>query len=409
MFEQPKKKSKSKQGRQGGFERGPNGSGMKRKRSRLQQEGAGRSLAAAKKAFKTGRDAGGSGFGGGKGGKQQRSKMQQMLEARRKGGGASSPSRSGGSTASQTQKKSAKKKAGGGGSKLSQLQQRFMDKLKGSKFRWINEQLYTTSGSASFELFQEQPDLFDVYHRGFREQVKSWPANPLDIIIARLRDQPELVVGDFGCGEARLARSIPATVHSFDLVAANDTVTACDMSDVPLADGALDVAVFCLALMGTNVVDFVTEAHRVLKPGGRLMIAEVRSRFEGKGDGPGDDDGYGYGEDDQYGGGGGGQGVQQRAEGGYKAFIATLGQIGFSFRKQTKDIKNQIFVMLDFVKEADDDGGATNGQGGGAASAGATAGAAATTAAKKKKKKKKGNGAPGSDDIYLKACRYKKR
>ena len=34
------------------------------------------------------------------------------------------------------------------------------------------------------------------------------------------------VVADFGCGEARLAQSVHrATVHSFDLVAANDKVS----------------------------------------------------------------------------------------------------------------------------------------------------------------------------------------
>lgn len=31
--------------------------------------------------------------------------------------------------------------------------------------------------------------------------------------------------------------------------------------------------------MGTNYVDFVREAHRVLKEGGELKVAEVISRF----------------------------------------------------------------------------------------------------------------------------------
>jgi len=51
------------------------------------------------------------------------------------------------------------------------------------------------------------------------------------------------------------------------------------VASVPLPDGALDVAVFCLALMGSNYADFLREAHRTLKPGGLLKIAEVRSRF----------------------------------------------------------------------------------------------------------------------------------
>jgi ubiquinone/menaquinone biosynthesis C-methylase UbiE len=41
----------------------------------------------------------------------------------------------------------------------------------------------------------------------------------------------------------------------------------------------MDVVVFCLALMGTDYPSFLREATRVLKSGGKLWIAEVRSRF----------------------------------------------------------------------------------------------------------------------------------
>ena len=37
----------------------------------------------------------------------------------------------------------------------------------------------------------------------------------------------------------------------------------------------MDIAVFCLALMGTDYPSFLAEAHRVLKPRGHLWIAEV--------------------------------------------------------------------------------------------------------------------------------------
>jgi ribosomal RNA-processing protein 8 len=46
-------------------------------------------------------------------------------------------------------------------------------------------------------------------------------------------------------------------VYSFDHVAINDKVTACDMERVPLADEALDVAVFPLSLMGKNWYDYI--------------------------------------------------------------------------------------------------------------------------------------------------------
>ena len=40
------------------------------------------------------------------------------------------------------------------------------------------------------------------------------------------------MVADFGCGDAKIARSLANTVHSFDLVAHNKHVTPCDMAKV---------------------------------------------------------------------------------------------------------------------------------------------------------------------------------
>ncbi len=62
-------------------------------------------------------------------------------------------------------------------------------------------------------------------------------------------------------------------------MAANPRVTACDIAHVPLPLSAVDVAVFCLSLMGTNFHVFLQEAHRVLRLHGRLLVAEVKSRI----------------------------------------------------------------------------------------------------------------------------------
>jgi ribosomal RNA-processing protein 8 len=66
-------------------------------------------------------------------------------------------------------------------------------------------------------------------------------------------------------------------VHSFDLVAKTSGVVACDIAHVPLPDNSVDIVVFCLSLMGTIISDFLKEAYRILKPGGVMRIAEVRS------------------------------------------------------------------------------------------------------------------------------------
>ena len=70
------------------------------------------------------------------------------------------------------------------------------------------------------------------YHEGFRSQVQDWPENPVDVFIRFLRKHPDLVVGDFGCGDAKIAESVSNKVHSFDLQSVNPRVTACDIANV---------------------------------------------------------------------------------------------------------------------------------------------------------------------------------
>ena len=69
----------------------------------------------------------------------------------------------------------------------SSLQEKMTKKLESSRFRWINEKLYTTTGDEAVAMFSKDPNLFDIYHRGFTNQVKLWPVNPVDKIIEWLK------------------------------------------------------------------------------------------------------------------------------------------------------------------------------------------------------------------------------
>jgi ribosomal RNA-processing protein 8 len=62
------------------------------------------------------------------------------------------------------------------------------------------------------------------------------------------------------------------------LVALKPFVIEADIANLPLKSARQDYAIFSLSLMGTNYIEFVVEATRILKPGGILMIAEVESR-----------------------------------------------------------------------------------------------------------------------------------
>ncbi|EDV27210.1 uncharacterized protein TRIADDRAFT_22483 [Trichoplax adhaerens] len=169
----------------------------------------------------------------------------------------------------------------GSGQYQTQGNNKFAQRLQAGRFRWVNEKLYTIKGLEAFHMFKSDPNLFDIYHSGFQTQVDKWPINPLDNIIDFIRNRSkDLIIADLGCGEGRLAQSVPNKVYSIDLASRADHIIACDMANTPLEDAHVDMVVFCLALMGTNLLDYVKEAKRILKPGGILLIAEVLSRIE---------------------------------------------------------------------------------------------------------------------------------
>ncbi|XP_065367689.1 ribosomal RNA-processing protein 8 [Calliphora vicina] len=155
------------------------------------------------------------------------------------------------------------------------------EQLMGGRFRFLNEKLYTMDSTKAENLFKKDPEAFTAYHDGYRHQVEKWPLNPLDRIIKMIKKLPKsLEIGDFGCGEGKLAKSVPHKVISMDLMSCRDEIIACDMAKTPLTTHSLDVAVYCLSLMGTNLKDYLLEANRVLKMDGLIYIAEIQSRFE---------------------------------------------------------------------------------------------------------------------------------
>ncbi|PWY98990.1 hypothetical protein BCV70DRAFT_122256 [Testicularia cyperi] len=335
--------------------------------------------------------------------KAQRKKMNRRLREQEgqgeatpaPAGGESSPASAPSSVTTQTTKQAkttetspsktnSSATAAGGSSdkpKLTQLQAQMLSKLSGSRFRTINEKLYTTDSQQAVELIDSAPSTFDEYHQGFREQVRSWPKNPLDRIVEMLdprlaaaqpasgasgkgkgkskgdaqagslissvtgkrkaRFSPSALVVDLGAGEGGLAKKLVPEglkVLCFDLITTRDGwVRRQDTAavgglplpgyfdiDEPLHDeptqgsnnapGIVDVAVFCLSLMGTNWVQMIVESRRVLREGGELIIAEVSSRFEG----------------------------------GFKAFVSLVEQVGFKLENQ--DASNTHFVLFEFVR-----------------------------------------------------------
>lgn len=81
------------------------------------------------------------------------------------------------------------------------------------------------------------------------------------------------------------------------------------------ASSSADVAVFCLSLMGTDWVNMVIEARRVLRNGGSLIIAEVTSRLSSP-----------------------------------DAFVDLIEQLGFKLDDDTRTAENTHFILFRFHK-----------------------------------------------------------
>jgi SAM-dependent methyltransferase len=151
------------------------------------------------------------------------------------------------------------------------------------RFGDLSQMNYRINHDTSFqthERFLKNPEEWEHYHAIYREDRQNWPVVPYQEALNWFKARPHMVVGDFGCGEAFLAAELENKVFSFDHIAINENVTACDMTHVPLDDLSLDAAVFSLSLMGSNFLDYLKEAHRCLKLDGHLWIAEPTSRIK---------------------------------------------------------------------------------------------------------------------------------
>jgi hypothetical protein len=148
-------------------------------------------------------------------------------------------------------------------------------------FSTMNRTWNQSKSETTHRKLQDNPEEWAQYHTLYREARKDWAVIPYEEMIRWCEKRSGYVIGDFGCGEAKLAEAVSDrhTVHSFDHVAINENVVACDMAHIPLDDEILDMAIFSLSLMGANFTDYLREAYRTLKLDGDLHIIEATSRF----------------------------------------------------------------------------------------------------------------------------------
>jgi ribosomal RNA-processing protein 8 len=298
------------------------------------------------------------------------------------------------------------------GTTLTPLQRKMREKLLSARFRHLNETLYTSPSGQALEIFHSNPELFSEYHAGFSRQVKEWPSNPVDgyirtikaraAVVATSKKQPRIdgirdrvgaiiplprrpnglcTIADLGCGDAHLARTIVPSAKrlslkllSYDLHTTDRLVTRADISSLPQEDGTVDVAIFCLSLMGTNWISFVEEAWRVLRSDGKgeCWVSEVKSRFGkvtrkkgsaglhkagGKSEkkknrkGKAIDNSADAGSDLDDETGLFAEDTRDNADTDTTAFIEVFRTRGFVLKSESMDKSNKMFVRMEFIKQ----------------------------------------------------------
>jgi hypothetical protein len=149
-------------------------------------------------------------------------------------------------------------------------------------FSRMNARWNTSYSHTTFQRLQQNPEEWMQYHTLYQEARKDWQVVPYQEAIIWLQKRSNLVVGDFGCGEALISKTLNGqhVFHNFDFIGIDDSVVECNMTRVPLEDNCLDVVMFNLSLMGLNVTDYIREAARTLNLDGQLWIYEAKSRFK---------------------------------------------------------------------------------------------------------------------------------
>ena len=103
-------------------------------------------------------------------------------------------------------------------------------------FSELNKNWSTSNSKTIQKRLNLDKTEWEYYHSLYREKRKSWNEIPYIEIAKKIKERPEWIVADMGCGENLLSKEVSNKVHAFDYVAIDKNVIACDMSSIPLAD-----------------------------------------------------------------------------------------------------------------------------------------------------------------------------
>jgi len=162
-------------------------------------------------------------------------------------------------------------------------------KPNNSELSELHKQYKTLHSQNLHTLFQDTPELWHDYHNisekneeQFLEQEEI-PYNRIIRYLENMKITRKKYVADLGCGKARVAENFQNDhrfrFYNFDHYAYEEIIKSCDISDVPLEDHTVNIAILCLSMWGSNCKEYIYEAYRILEDHGVLLIIEPTKRW----------------------------------------------------------------------------------------------------------------------------------
>ena len=140
-----------------------------------------------------------------------------------------------------------------------------------------------SSSSHMHEYFKSNPNRWREYHREREQNKKEWVEDPITVMAEILNKYKNKVIADLGCGMNQLKGLVNSYSkwYSFDHFSDDESVIKADIANLKdyLNDNSVDIAVFCMSLWGINYIDYLKEASRYLKKGGKMYIVEPNDKI----------------------------------------------------------------------------------------------------------------------------------
>ena len=144
--------------------------------------------------------------------------------------------------------------------------------------------------------FKDDPQLWLDYHEIRKQNFASYekesiPTNRIIKELKKIKTKRQKVVVDMGCGKADIAHYFKKKkddrflFYNYDHQSGGDEmIQEVDISELPLEDASVEIAIMSLALWGTkeDKLQYIKEAYRVLESGGKFYISDSTKKWSPK-------------------------------------------------------------------------------------------------------------------------------